>query len=204
MAQIDELKNIWQNQKMDSQQEINQEKMFSENMLDKLKKFEKKQDKRTNFKTFGIIAILTAYLIVLIVTEKITFFLAAGFIIIGLSAGIFMYLYRKTQFKIEKLNLFSETKELISSAVAVLEEQKELYKGKFRIFFTGLILGLNVLYLDLLKDLASTERILMHVGMTIILLITMYFGLKLRKRIFNRDFQPLIDELTEMNKDLGE
>ena len=203
MVKIDELKSIWQNQKISSDVENFQENLLSD-MIDELRKFEKKQDKRTVFKAFSVSLLLSILCTILIMNKEFTFFSVLGMSVIIISAAVFMYYYRKTQFKIEKLDMQNKSKQLIDSAISILNEQKKLFKEKFSSFIVGLITGLNVMYIDLLKDDPADERVMMHVGMSILILIGMYFGQKLRERIFKREFQPLIDELNEINKDLRE
>lgn len=201
MDNLDEYKELWQKQKVNMKAAFTATGNAIPNILDKLKKFERKQ--------FGIN--LTKTIIVALIILTMFFFLGetnfglfsiTGIVIIFSSVVSFLIIYWKKQFKVSELNLDDSSNKFLEHAVFKLNEQKKLFKVYFPYFGAGLIAGLNLLYLDMFEGYELSSKFYMHLGMSTLLLVAILIGWKIRMYRIRKEWQPLIDELTDIKNDL--
>ena len=134
----------------------------------------------------------------------LSFFAVSGICWILLSTIIFLTVYWKSQFSLTRLKLIDSSTDFLDNAIDSLDSQKKLFKVKFWIFGISLLIGLNILYLGILTGGSLSEKLILHIGMSLFLLAAIYGGIKIRKFRFKNEYQPLIDELLKMKKDFGE
>ena len=202
MFEIDELKKNWQNQKPDKELNINTNEMIT-GILPKLKKFEKRLFRINLMKTIGITSIMIYMVLVFNFFTTFSLFTFLGIGVILISTFIFLIIYWRSQFGIEKLKVNESSLSFLNNALDNLDKQKKLFKEKFWIFGVCLIAGLNILYLDVLSGATLIERLAMHISMSLIITVTFYFGLKFRMFRFKKEYEPIINELEKIKKDLG-
>ena len=200
MDNLNELSVRWQNH-------LNEENKMDfliqdEGIIFKLKKLQKKQFRINLAKTMGV-SISLIFLSLMIMNNAETSLLikiALGWII--LSILICMIIYCKKQYNPSTLDYSARNLEFIENTIQKLEEQKSIVQILLPVLVTCLILGLNLIYFDLLKSENIGTRILLHSGATLFLIIVMQVGLKIRKQRFNNEFKPLIDELKTIRQNL--
>jgi len=201
MIDLDNLKKNWQNQKFVMNEKDSFDKT-ADKSLTKLKKFEKKQFRINIFKTLGV-SFLTVYLIISMFIFS-SFSLIKLISIVWLTGSIiyFLVIYWKMQLKVNKLNVNGNSLDFIDDVLENFQFQKKFFKEKFWIFGGALIIGINILYLDLLKDLPITERIGLHLIFCLLMILIIWAGIKFRMFRFKKEYEPIIIELTEIKKDL--
>ena len=201
MIELDDLKKNWQNQKRASTEKFDIEKIAVES-LSKLKKFEKKQFRINMFKTTSIGLILAYFIWAMLIATSFTVIKAAALLWILVSVIIFLTIYWKVQFKVNKLNVRSNSIEFIDEVLENFAIQKKLFKDKFWVFGAALIIGINILYLDLLKDVQIFERIGFHLLFCLIMTAVIWGGIKFRMLRFKKEYEPIINELSKIKADL--
>jgi len=194
MDNLNELGNIWQNQPLaeTSPKEID---LKGSGIINKLKKLEQKHQRINRLKTITVIICLAIMSYTILKLPDITYLIkiALGWIICSLS--IFMIMYWKKQYNSSRLGFNKNSSEFISSTIEKLKSQKQIITHLVPGMVYSLIIGLNLIYFDLLKTEDITIRLSLHLIVTSLLILAMYLGLKVRKKRFTNDFKPLIEEL---------
>jgi len=201
MIEIDALKKNWQNQKPAAEKKFNPEKIASDSFI-KLKKFEKKQFRINMGKTIGMGLIILFLLQTMLLSTSFTLIKLIGVAWIVFSVIYFLVVYWKMQLKVNKLNVDGNSLDFIDEVLENFAMQKRFFKEKFWIFGATLIIGLNILYLDLLKDMTILERLGFHFSFVVLLLVAIWGGIKIRMFRFRREYDPIINELIKIKKDL--
>jgi len=203
MIEIATLKRNWRNQKPAEKEKFRIEKIIS-GSLSKLKKFEKKQFRINMFKTTGV-AFLLIYLIwaMLIATSFSIIKLIAIIWLIG-STIIFLKTYWKVQLKVNRLNVRGNSIEFIDEVLENFSIQRKLFKEKFWMFGAALIIGINILDLDTLKNIHMPERLGYHLLFSIIMIAVIWGGIKIRMFRFKKEYEPIENELIKIKEDLTE
>jgi len=202
MIHLDDLKKNWQNQKPASNKRFDIEKVAIES-LSKLKKFETKQFRINLFNTTGMVFILSYLIWAMLILTSFTIIKAAAVVWILTSVIIFLTIYWKIQFKVKNLNVNNNSLEFIDEVLENFSIQKKLFKEKFWIFGAALIIGTNILYLDLLKDVQTLERVGFHLLFSLIIAASIWGGIKFRMFRFKREYDPIIKELTKIKEGLS-
>ncbi|PKP34465.1 MAG: hypothetical protein CVU00_06795 [Bacteroidetes bacterium HGW-Bacteroidetes-17] len=194
MDNFKELSTIWQSN-LPQENGIKVSDLRSSGIIDKLKKLEKKHFRINLIKTIavGVLTLFLTYNILSLPNVSILTKSALGWIILSLMAG--MFFYWRMQYNSSQFNFLDNSLAFIESTIIKLNSQKQIITRLMPVMVISLIIGMNAIYLDLLQEENFTIRISMHLFMTSFLLLAMYLGLKVRKRRFNNDFKPIIDEL---------
>ena len=203
MIEFDELKKNWQNQKPAAGKEVDLKKITDQS-LSKLKKFEKKQFRINMFKTTGIVLIFIYLIWAMLFASAFSPVKLAAVAWLVISAAVFLRIYWKTQLRVNKLNVRSSSLDFIDDVLDNFSEQKKLFRERFWLFGLALIVGINLLDIDILKDLQIWPRIGLHAAVTVILAATIWGGIKFRMFRFKREYEPIVKELTNIKQDLSE
>ncbi len=202
MIELDEMKKNWQNLKPAAKIK-NDMKQSSEKVLSKLRKFENRQ-LRINLLKTSIVSMIFLYLIWSMIFEtQVSTVKIIGIAWLVISAVTFLTVYWKTQLKVDNLNANEKSLDFIDKVLDNFSEQKKLFSEKFRVFGIALIIGINILYLDLLKDLQLPLRLALHASASIVLIAAIFGGIKFRMLRFKREYDPLITELNDIKEDLS-
>lgn len=202
MTNFDDLKRLWQKQTSPQIDKINIEEQLP-GLIEKLKKFEKKQFGINLFKTV-MVTIIVVSMFFFIKKFDTGLFTNIGAIINILAIVWFLFVYWKKQFRVSELNLNNKTNSFLENAIVKLKEQKKLFNIYFPIFGLSLLIGLNIMYLELLASETLDTKLIMHIGISGFLVIIFYLGRKVRIIRIKKEWQPLIDELTTIKNDLIE
>lgn len=201
MDNLNELGNIWQKHSLieTSPKEID---LKGTGIISKLKKLEQKHQRINRFKTITVTLCLVFMSYTILKLPDITFLIkiALGWIISSL--GIFMIIYWKKQYNSSSLGFIKNSSEFISSTLEKLKSQKQIITHLVPGMVCSLIIGMNIMYFDLLKAEDIIIRLSLHLILTTLLILAMYLGLKVRKKRFNNDFKPLIKELELIKQNL--
>jgi len=113
-----------------------------------------------------------------------------------------MTFYWKKQFRYSSLDFSLPGSELIESVLAKLNYQKKLFRIHFPLFSLSLIIGINIIYLGVFRQYGIADRLIYHLAGSAFILLAAPLGLKIRKMKFNKEYQPLIDELEAVSADM--
>ena len=194
MDNIKELEAIWQSQHP-SPSEIKEVKLTDSEIFSKVKKLEKKHFRINMIKTILVAIILIFLSISILSLKEISIITKTGLAWIIMSLFISFIFYWKMQFNPSDLTFFDKSDRFIEKTMIKLKQQKKIITHLIPIMVSCLILGLNLIYFDLLKGEELTVRISLHILMSSFLILIMFLGLTVRKKRFRNDFQPIIDEL---------
>jgi len=199
MDNFKKLSTIWQSNLL-QQNVMKVSDLRSSGIIDKLKKLEKKHLRINLVKTItvAVLTLLLAYNILSLSNVSILTKSALGWIILSLIAG--MFAYWRMQYSSSQFNFMDNSLEFIENTIIKLYSQKQIITHLLPIMVISLAIGMNVIYLDLLQGENLTIRLSLHIFMTTFLLLAMYLGLKVRKRRFNNDFKPIIEELENLKQ----
>lgn len=200
MNNMTDIQTLWQSQTTNTVADVN-DRVKMPDIIEKFKKFEKKQLRINVAKSIAVALIFLQFTVWSYHMAANSIFFSAGVIWILLVMVAFMMLYWKKQFRHKSLNLKLNTVDLLESAIQKLNEQKRLFSRYFPLLAIALLLGLNILYLDLLAEKDLLYRVLFHLGMSVFLMVVFALGLRIRKRKFRKEYQPLIDELETIIND---
>jgi len=195
---IKELQNIWQNQLSVNEMEPDT-KLLMRSVLNKIKQTERKVFRMNLAKTIAIAVILVSFTGYFYMLGIRSFAGLAGITIIISNIIVMMILYWNIQFKHSSLKHELPQKKFVKDAIFRINSHKEQFARLFRWFVLFMIIGINILYLDLLKNTEVTQRIIFHVAISLFLVVVFLLGLKIRGSKFRKDFKPLIDELEAVN-----
>ena len=202
MIELDALKKSWKNQKPAADTKFDLDKITGES-LSKLKKFEKKQFNINLAKTTGI-ALIFIYLVwSMLFMTSFSAIKAVAVIWILLSILVFLVIYWRVQLKVNKLNVNDNSLGFIDDVLENFSQQKKLFREKFWMFGVALTIGINILYLDLLKDVPLMPRIGLHAGVCVLMFAVIWGGIKFRMRRFRREYEPVVNELLKIKEDLS-
>jgi hypothetical protein len=194
MDNLHELEAIWQKHQPQFNESI-ELKLKDTGIFSKLKKLNKKHFRINLIKTI-LVAIILIFLSFAILSLKDTSIITKaglGWIILSLFIGLTFYW--KMQYNQSNLEFIDTSDLFIEKTIIKLSQQKKIITHLMPIMVSGLILGLNLIYYDLLKGEELTVRISLHILMSSFLVLIMFLGLTIRKKRFKNDFQPIIDEL---------
>lgn len=201
MTNIDDLKKNWQNQKTSVNTKFDIDKITNDS-LSKLRKYEKKQFRINMVKTTGVILLLVYLVWAMLFATSFSIIKVIAVAWIAASIIIFLTIYWKVQLKVDKLNVRKNSLNFIDEVLKNFAAQKKLFKEKFWIFGAALIIGVNILSLGTLKDIPFFERLGFHLLSTLIMIVPIWGGIKFRMFRFKREYEPIINELTKIKKDL--
>ena len=201
MIEFDALKRNWQNQKLTPGKNLDPEKITSDS-LSKLKKFEKMQFRINMGKTTMIILMILFLVYTMLIATPLTALKLTAVCWIVFSVIYFLVVYWKMQLKVNKLNMQGNSLDFIDEVLKNFAIQRKFFKDKIWIFGAALVIGINILYLDVLKALTIIERLYFHLGFTVLMVLVLWLGIKFRMFRFRREYDPIINELTKIKEDL--
>jgi hypothetical protein len=113
-----------------------------------------------------------------------------------------MIFYWKKQFRFSLVDYNLPTRSFLSSLIKTLSFQKVLFRVYFPIFAFLLICGINIIYLDLMGQASESMRIIYHLAGSGFIGLATLMGLKIRRKKFQKEYQPLIDELKSIHDEI--
>ena len=195
MNNLKKLEEIWQSQKAVSGKDEQKPDEIIQLMADKLMSFRKKQKRITLFKVVAITVILSFFSWQLLTFCSLSLIVMIGLGWIIFCTILFIVLYWKQQSKLEDLNKATSSADFIETALHKMKQQIHFFRMYFPVFVLTLILGVNLLYYEILSGQDLTTRLSYHLSVSVILIIMIPAGLKIRGNKFKKENQPLIDEL---------
>lgn len=90
----------------------------------------------------------------------------------------------------------------LARAIKKLEYRKKVAYVFVPVYILTLALGVNLVYLHLIAELATPVRMLIHYGLTAALLLVMVLGVYMQKRKIRKEIEPLLSELKTLRQNL--
>jgi len=197
MDELKDLQSLWQGHKLDTDLGIDANQL-THSFIAKMKQTEKKVFRLNLAKTVAISLLITTLL--LSISDMRAPFVWIGMGVIVLSTLIMMTRYWQIQFKSTNLNHDLPQNEFIEDTISQMKGAHMKFLKLFRVFVFFLMIGINLLYVDLLQALEMPMRLLIHGIVTNFMLIVFLLGQFIRRKKFKRDFQPLIDDLEALSQ----
>ncbi len=201
MNDINTLKDTWMKQSLPQHMKVLREDYISR-IPDRLKKYQKFQDRVNTVKMVLVLLILLLFAWMLFQKMTLSAPVIAGFFLIVGGTPIFGLYYLKKQFRLSSIDFTSDSAKFIPHAIVKLKSQISVFRLPFFLYLTVMISGLNVMYYALLEDSPVKERLVMHVGITVLIFFMALIGLVVRKRRYKKETQPVIDELINLSNEL--
>ena len=199
---FDELQHQWQGQI--TKQIISRSENQDSRLVKRLKIFEIQQLRINLVKTILLVFIIYSFVWYLLKFKSLSVMLLVGLLWIVACLAVFIVYYWKKQFRIDQLNFSLKTSEFIDSVIGKLNNQKKLFKFHFPLLVIGLIIGINILYLEVLAELDLQIRILYHIVGSTFITLFIPLGQKIRKWKFGREQQPVINDLIDFKNEIKE
>ncbi len=203
MIEFDVLKRSWQNQTPAKTEKFDIEEI-AQKSLSKLKKFERKQFRINLIKTSGVILLFAFLAWTMLFASAFSVIKLIAIIWLFASSILFLNKFWKVQFKVNNLTVKDNSLDFIDEVLDNFSEQRKLFKEKFWWFGVALTIGINILYLDLLKDLQLLDRIGFHLLGTALMIAVIWGGIKVRMFRFKKENEPIENELIKIKNDLKE
>ena len=191
MEDIKKLQELWKKQRVKSL-----DKVESDKIVKNIRSFVQKQFRINIVKSIAVAIILIFFVVHTSTFTDFSPMLYLGVIWILLSVSVTMVFYWKKQFKKSDLKMNQPETEFLKSTINKLGDQKRIMRIILFSLSFSLIFGINIIYFELFKEYAFTERVINHISFTFLLIAFSFAGLKIRDRKFKIEFQPLINDLT--------
>jgi len=200
---IDALKKLWQDQKL-KDENMNAAIAPDSFVIKRLHAFEKLQLQINTIKVIALIFIMGSFTWYLFRYSEPSPLVLFGLFWIAACLTVFTILYWRKQFQANRLNFSLQTSDFIDLAMDKLNKQKKVFRSIFPFLVIGLIVGLNLLYLDLLTDLSVGLRLIYHLCVSVIMVGLIPIGFKIRNWKFKKENQPVIDDLLNFKREIKE
>jgi len=197
MDELQALQSIWQGRKLNTDLNITPTQM-TDSIIAKIKQTEKKVFRLNILKTVVVSLLILTLLWSLRDIRSPFVWIGMGVTI--LSSLIMMIKNWRIQFKSSNLNHDLPQNEFIDDTISQMQAAHVKFVKLFRVFVFFLMIGINLLYVDLLQALEMPMRLLLHGIVTNFMLIVFALGRFIRRKKFKKEFQPLIDELETLTK----
>lgn len=175
----------------------------TDDLVPRIIKLERSQQKLLRFKTLSSIILLLALLIVFI--NKMAFSLT-GYLGIGIfvaSVLSVVVILNRLRFRITSEERSLSTLQLAGVAERKLLTERRIFTFYLPLFIVVALTGFNLMYIEFFSELDSGTRILYHTVMTGSLVVAFVVGLSVRIRRFQKQFQPLLDRIRDFRKEGG-
>lgn len=116
-----------------------------------------------------------------------------------MTCAMLMILYRVFMIKLKSSNQEDfNNKDFVKHQISFLKARMKTTSKYMWIYAILLCLGINVGYIEALQWFSPTIRVLLHVGVTSMMLLGMYFGIKKRMKQYKEEVIPLVSTLEGM------
>ena len=198
-----DLQNLWQNQYL-KEPFIKESELQDTNLIKRLKTFEKEQLRINLGKTVALFIIVSSFTLILFRFKSPSPMLLISLFWIVACLVTFMIYYWKKQFRASQLDFSLRTNQFINSTIEGLNNQKRSFKTYFPMLVLGMLIGINIFYIDALSDLNLHTRILYHIAGSIFIALFIPIGQKIRNWKFSREQQPVINDLIDFKNEIKE
>jgi len=193
MDNLDAFKNLWQSQE---QELVSRDLPTNESDLAaQLKAFQKKTAKEDfSSPIVGIIvhAVLLSTFYFLHGWKYIT-----GILMVLLAVNMMVALIKRSQLSTKEIDFNQQGTDFITNILRKIKARRKMTTRYMPIYALLLIGGINLSYLDILPlmDLTKVQLLLIHGGLTLMMGLAFYFGIKSYLKKFDDKVNPMVAEL---------
>ncbi len=198
MNELNELQNIWKTGKTTTKEFSSGS--VSENLIEKLKTLESNQTRINRLKIFVLIMIFTQMVYWLNRLDAGTVWVYSGLGVIFTGVTVFMFYYMRNQFNIKRLDFTSPSISFIDDAANMLEKQNSIFKGPFLLLSACLLVGANIMAIGFSS--VHEDKFRMHMIYSFLLIVSTFWGHRIRMRRIRKEVTPLLDELKTLKENL--
>jgi len=195
---MDHLRNIWQKQNPEISQAA------CDKLISKLQRLEKAGKKKTILKTVIVFMAVILLSLQLFFAAGVSVWQVTAILIIGASTILTIRKYWEIQLDLKKMDLFNSTTTLVGNAIEKLNDQKKFFKSYFPVYVLALIAALNISLYDYTVKTSGAPKLVYHVIVTVMLSLGALLGTVIRRKIFIKEHQTLLDELQSFKNNAGE
>ncbi len=104
------------------------------------------------------------------------------------------------QYNSSSLNFIENSLQFVETTIGKLQSQKQIITHVLPAIVGSMIIGINLIYYDLLKAEDIVIKLSFHASITLFFITIMFFGIRIRKKRYNNDYKPLIEELESIKQ----
>ncbi|MCP4311793.1 MAG: hypothetical protein GY790_11055 [Bacteroidetes bacterium] len=164
-------------------------------------KLERKQQKLITFKTLSVVCLLMAMVILFINRMEFTLYTSLGLGIFLASTIAIVILINRLRFRITERERSLSTLELAGVTEHKVNTERRIFTTYLPLFIVVALTAINLLYVDLLRDLESNMRILYHLVLTGGIAAATTVGLSVRIKRYRKQFLPLLDRIRKFKEE---
>lgn len=186
---IKDLQGLWQGEQSsptDQQQ-----------LIDNLNNVEKKAKRERWMMLTTFFVTIAILLFILPIMESWYYLFSIA--ILGFAMLMIIFLVYRTKFHSLSNGKKFSTQQFITSHIQKLKDKITIVSKYMWIYGILIAAGINVGYLEALKEMTLSSRIGYHILATVLILAAMCYGIKKKMDKYNEEIAPLISQLNELN-----
>lgn len=196
--EIDELKNIWKENKPAKSAP---DKGMYESVMDVLKKAERKVLFR--YGLMSIFMLITFYFLGNVILRNNTFndLSYAGFYLLFAAMIAVFFMVWSTAIIFRKNHISEPSIDFLKSVKKKFDRRKMVRKIVIPVYLGAIITGITLVYIEVLSGLDILIRLLIHLGVIVFVLIISYFVSKREKKRYEKTYKPIEERIDELLKE---
>lgn len=187
---IKDLQDLWQGEQSsptDQQQ-----------LIDNLNSVEKKAKRERWMMLVTFFVTIVILLFILPVMES--WYYLFSITILGFAMLMIIFLVHRTKFHSLSNGKDFSNQQFITSHIQKLKDKITIASKYMWVYGILITAGINVGYLEALKEMTLSSRVGYHVLATVLILAAMCYGVKKKMDEYSEEVTPLISQLNELNK----
>ncbi len=196
--EIDELKNIWKENKPG--RSLSESGIY-ESLMDLLKKAERKILFR--YGLMSVFMLITFYFLGNVIMRNNTFndLSYAGFYLLFTAMIAVFFIVWSTAIIFRKNNISNPSIDFLKSVKKKFERRKMVRKIVIPIYLGAIITGVTLVYVEVLAGLETITRILIHLSVVLFIIVISYFVSKREKTRYEKTYKPIEERIDGLLND---
>lgn len=193
--EIDELKNIWKENKPAKSAP---DKGMYESVMDVLKKAERKVLFR--YGLMSIFMLITFYFLGNVILRNNTFndLSYAGFYLLFTAMIAVLFVVWSTAIIFRKNNISNPSIEFLKGIKKKFERRKMIRKVIIPVYLAAITAGITLVYIEVLSPLEMYLRVLIHLLVVVFILAVSYIASKKEKRRYEKVYRPIEERINAL------
>ncbi|HWA06447.1 MAG TPA: hypothetical protein VG961_07855 [Ignavibacteria bacterium] len=196
--EIDELKNIWKENKPG--RSLSESGIY-ESVMDVLKKAERKILFR--YGLMSVFMLITFYFLGNVIMRNNTFndLSYAGFYLLFTAMIAVFFIVWSTAIIFRRNNISNPSIDFLKSVKKKFERRKMVRKIVIPIYLGAIITGVTLVYVEVLAGLETMTRILIHLSVVLFIIVISYFVSKREKKLYEKTYKPIEERIDGLLND---
>ncbi len=132
--------------------------------------------------------------------EDIRFDIGMGLLVLNMLVALVFLLRQSLGWQPHHVD--QDTKLFLERHLNKLYARKRLTYVVIPVYLLVLVLGINLIYLDVLTGVPETSRLWIHVGVSLAICLTYPLSLRKQQRFFRESLDPLIERLSRIRENM--